>query len=181
MSTALAINIATPRKSARYRIEAIPCEFGSSAYRVSENRTGATAYDVLLDGFDENRHSCECMGHYRHGHCKHIKTLLELRDKGELPNLDQHQAGFSAYAPSWTLGFFADKVLKGDEPAPRKIVATVGSETLASGVDLATVMDDARKAARRGEDVTIWEGSRVIAWIRDGVSTQMAGPRLAQA
>ncbi len=101
MAATLAINIATPRKSALYRIEAIRCEFGSSAFHVSENRTGATVYDVLLDGFDENRHSCECLGHYRHGHCKHIKALLDLRAKGELPKLDERDAKCPTYAPGW--------------------------------------------------------------------------------
>jgi len=43
----------------------------------------AGPYDVNL-GASESSSTCECKGHLRWGHCKHVGSLLTLRNKGKL-------------------------------------------------------------------------------------------------
>jgi hypothetical protein len=38
-------------------------------------------YDVLLDG---DRSTCECMGHMKHGRCKHVSGLAAVIASGQL-------------------------------------------------------------------------------------------------
>jgi hypothetical protein len=42
---------------------------------------GASEYDVCLDG---TRSQCECLGFLRHGHCKHVESLVALVEGGAL-------------------------------------------------------------------------------------------------
>jgi hypothetical protein len=73
-----------------YYLEAIPADFGL-AYRFTklahQIEEGMPAYyDVHLD--PRGRHSCECLGHLRHGHktrCRHVAACAALVVSGKLP------------------------------------------------------------------------------------------------
>jgi hypothetical protein len=45
-------------------------------------------YHVCLDPAG-GRHSCECRGFLRHGHCKHVEALWALRAAGQLTELPE--------------------------------------------------------------------------------------------
>lgn len=67
-------------KSTRYELTALPSDFGR-AFRVQKfimDGGDGTSYDVLLG------ESCECRGHLKHGHCRHLESLAELAGRGEL-------------------------------------------------------------------------------------------------
>jgi hypothetical protein len=66
-----------------YFIEPVPSDFGR-AFSVTklEAADEVPVYHVLLDG---RRSSCDCLGHQRHGHCKHLDALCMLVEQGQLP------------------------------------------------------------------------------------------------
>ncbi len=67
-----------------YRVEPLAADFGAG-YRLHKADRGygpGEVYDVLLDGA---RTSCECKGHLRWGHCKHVEALAELQRRRLLP------------------------------------------------------------------------------------------------
>jgi len=63
-----------------YLLGALPSDYGRG-YRLWPVRAGQPPYDLLLDG---RRSSCECLGFLRHGHCKHLDALKELRRRRRL-------------------------------------------------------------------------------------------------
>src|SRR5262245_7219355 len=64
-----------------YWIDRLPSDFGT-AYRLRKFQDqGGEQYDVLLDG---RQSTCECLGHQRHGHCKHVEGLQALVAAGQL-------------------------------------------------------------------------------------------------
>src|SRR5262245_7373701 len=57
-----------------YHVTAMPSDWGR-AFRLEKFEVcGGEAYDVMIDG---DFGHCECMGHVRHRHCKHVDTLRE--------------------------------------------------------------------------------------------------------
>jgi hypothetical protein len=64
-----------------YALAVIPCSWGP-AYRLTHVDDTARSYRVVFqkDGVS----TCECKGHLRHGHCKHVDGLAELRRVGQL-------------------------------------------------------------------------------------------------
>jgi hypothetical protein len=88
----LLVTVGTGDKAQRfgYYIEAMPCDFGQAfrfvmlAHQVEEGQPDH--YDVRLDS--RGRHSCECLGHLRHGHktaCRHVAACVALMASGRLP------------------------------------------------------------------------------------------------
>lgn len=75
-----------------YHIETIPSDFGRGfnvrKYATQVKEGEPSSYDVLLDLEPEDaehpRHSCECWGWTRHGHCRHVEALLALVHAGKL-------------------------------------------------------------------------------------------------
>jgi hypothetical protein len=73
-----------------YYLEAIPADFGV-AFRLTKLEHQVEAgmpdhYHVHLD--PRGRHSCECLGHLRHGHktvCRHVAACVALVANGKLP------------------------------------------------------------------------------------------------
>lgn len=67
----------------RYRVEPIEgADFGP-AYamgKVSEQGIIVEVYNLNLAGGG----SCECMGHYRHGRCKHLDAIRQLTAIGKI-------------------------------------------------------------------------------------------------
>jgi hypothetical protein len=66
-----------------YFFRRLPCTFeGCEAFEVQKlaQEGACTAYHILLDG-QSDKHSCECEGFLRHGHCKHVEGLLVLLRK----------------------------------------------------------------------------------------------------
>jgi hypothetical protein len=49
----------------------------------AENPEPGTPYAVNVDG---ERSTCECKGHLRWGHCRHVESLLALQKAGRLPS-----------------------------------------------------------------------------------------------
>lgn len=74
-----AIELTVGKQSGGYLMTEIGSDFGR-AFAVEKAEDG-TVYHVLLDGAES---SCECMGHLRHGHCKHVSGLSALIDAGKL-------------------------------------------------------------------------------------------------
>jgi hypothetical protein len=64
-----------------YFLRRLPSDFGT-AFRLVKILGDHTGYDVLLS--EDGRHTCECDGFLRWGRCKHILTLLDLREQGRL-------------------------------------------------------------------------------------------------
>jgi hypothetical protein len=69
-----------------YYLAALPSDFGL-AFRLEKfGIEGGAVYHVNLDP-QTGQHSCECLGHVKHGHktrCKHVASLLALRAAGKL-------------------------------------------------------------------------------------------------
>jgi hypothetical protein len=72
-----------------YSLFPIPSDFGTAFRLVKEEMVPfdpgvwelkATArYHVCLDGAETR---CDCIGHEKHGHCKHASGLRKLRELG---------------------------------------------------------------------------------------------------
>jgi hypothetical protein len=72
----------TTGKTANYYLLR-PFKGGFEVERVGFDADG-TAYRVTLGG-DGAAPGCDCQGHRRHGHCKHVDTLAEMVADGRLP------------------------------------------------------------------------------------------------
>src|SRR5205807_2565568 len=80
-----------------YAFRQLPADFGVGAQvtkqepvrdeagRLVEVRDGEV-YHVLANPKD-GRHSCDCLGFLRHGHCKHVEALSALLARGKLAPL----------------------------------------------------------------------------------------------
>jgi len=67
------------RKTAFYVFQEIPCPIGGRAFRMHRLGLG-DVYHVRVGVPAEC--SCECLGFYRHGNCKHVQGLLALVGHG---------------------------------------------------------------------------------------------------
>jgi hypothetical protein len=68
------VEICVNRKPDAYAIRRLAVDFGIAGFELVKAGTNVV-YQVLLDG----RHSvCDCIGHARHGHCKHVEALQAL-------------------------------------------------------------------------------------------------------
>jgi hypothetical protein len=68
------VEIQVNRKPDTYAIRRLAVDFGVAGFELVKLGTNIV-YQVLLDG----RHSlCDCIGHARHGHCKHVEALQAL-------------------------------------------------------------------------------------------------------
>jgi hypothetical protein len=61
-------------EGATYQITLLPCDpsIGRKAFRVRKLTGDQAVYDVR---FTDHGPECECLGHLRHGHCKHAETI----------------------------------------------------------------------------------------------------------
>jgi hypothetical protein len=88
----LLVTVGTGDKAQRfgYYLQPLPADFGL-AFRLTKLAHQVEAgmpdhYDVRLD--PRGRHSCECLGHLRHGHktvCRHVAACVALVASGKLP------------------------------------------------------------------------------------------------
>ncbi len=73
-------------KETLFFVDRLASEVGGAAFRLTkfeQHQRGEddAVYNVLLDG---ERSSCECKGHLRHGHCRHVEALTALKAAGKL-------------------------------------------------------------------------------------------------
>lgn len=68
------VEIRVNRRPAAYAIRRLKVDFGVAGFEVVKLGT-KLVYHVLLDG---RRSLCDCVGHERHGHCKHVEALQAL-------------------------------------------------------------------------------------------------------
>jgi len=68
-------------KSLFYAFAEIPCAIGGRGFAV--HRLGLGPLYHVRTGTDLEC-SCECLGFLRHGHCKHVRALQTLTDRGLL-------------------------------------------------------------------------------------------------
>jgi hypothetical protein len=74
----LDVRIRTPRDNSAYHVSGVEADFGRGF--LFEKESGES-YHVHLDG---EARSCECLGHLRHGHCKHVDGILALIKGGRV-------------------------------------------------------------------------------------------------
>src|SRR5947208_1483569 len=60
-----------------YFLRRLPSDFGVGFEFEKIGGEPCERYHVHLAA--EARHTCECLGHLRHGHCKHVDGLLALQ------------------------------------------------------------------------------------------------------
>jgi hypothetical protein len=65
-----------------YYLRMIPCDFGHGFALTKLEGDCGTTYHVALDT-TAGRHSCECKGFLRWGHCKHVEGLLAMAAAGQ--------------------------------------------------------------------------------------------------
>lgn len=73
------ITISGKRSWCRYRLEEFPadCGRGFMFLKLADGTDETEShYSCLLAA--DGQHACECKGFIRHGHCKHIASLIEL-------------------------------------------------------------------------------------------------------
>ena len=64
-----------------YVVRRVPAAFGY-AFHVRKLGSPDSAYHVNLSA--DGDHSCECKGHLRWGHCRHVGALLALIARGKV-------------------------------------------------------------------------------------------------
>jgi hypothetical protein len=75
------VRIVNGRIDTLYVIVEIRCDIGGRGFEVS-NLSNLEIYHVNLNGRERG---CDCIGHLRHGHCKHADGLAALIAAGRLP------------------------------------------------------------------------------------------------
>jgi hypothetical protein len=75
------VRIVNGRIDTLYVVVEIRCDIGGRGFEVS-NTFNMEVYHTHLNGRDR---SCDCIGHLRHGHCKHADALAALIAAGKLP------------------------------------------------------------------------------------------------
>jgi hypothetical protein len=83
IGNSLILWLTVSKTTTAYRMVPLSSDFGR-AVRLEKADQGdgqPEAYDVLLDG---QRSSCECRGHLRHGHCKHLDGIRAVIAGGQL-------------------------------------------------------------------------------------------------
>jgi hypothetical protein len=82
VNPAAIIIIREPKYSDHYMVWPLPADCGR-AFKVEKFLASESpTYHILLA--DDGKHSCECKGFLRWGHCKHISSLLALCQAGQL-------------------------------------------------------------------------------------------------
>lgn len=76
-------------ESALYRAEVVDCEWCRRAFLVRKlvgKRAGHNqGYHVQIGvNNDERRNGCDCPGHTYHGHCRHVSSLKQLLEDGDI-------------------------------------------------------------------------------------------------
>jgi len=77
------LTISEGTKAVAYVLTEIDAGYAERAFRFEKVEDGE-AYHVSLE---RQGHTCECLGHLRHGHrttCKHIAAVLKLIETGKL-------------------------------------------------------------------------------------------------
>ena len=90
-----AVEIVVGRELACYLLKSIPCDLGQGMVGfelekvcpAAEHQGEMPVYHVVLDKA-RGHHSCECLGHLHHSHCKHVDGLLALDKAGRLPRAE---------------------------------------------------------------------------------------------
>jgi hypothetical protein len=69
----------------RYFVERIDCD--DLAYTLTKTDPARVGTDRESDAYAVNltMDSCDCKGHYRWGHCKHVEALALAYEGGQLP------------------------------------------------------------------------------------------------
>src|SRR5262249_11567121 len=80
------LRITEEGKEPLFFVDRIASEVGGAGFRLTkfqQHQRGDddAVYNVLLAG---TRSTCECKGHVRHGHCRHVESLTALRAAGKL-------------------------------------------------------------------------------------------------
>ena len=65
-----------------YFLKPIVCDLGGLGLQLTKH--DGEVYHVRLDGTSSH---CDCRGHIRWGHCKHVESLLALQAAGRLASL----------------------------------------------------------------------------------------------
>jgi hypothetical protein len=73
------VSITVGKQTDEYYVSRIPADFGKG---FSLEKLGSD--DVYCVNIDGQKHTCECKGHARHGHCKHADGLAALIVAGKL-------------------------------------------------------------------------------------------------
>lgn len=64
-----------------YHLTEIPTEIGGRAFKVEKHGEEESSYDVLVNGAES---LCDCKGHGRYGHCRHVESLTAVINAGKL-------------------------------------------------------------------------------------------------
>jgi hypothetical protein len=81
------LSMSIGKQAFAYWLEVLPTDFEDTlAVRLTKAPScrkpdEPDAYDVAIG---PDTASCECKGHLRHGHCKHLDSVRVLRDTGRL-------------------------------------------------------------------------------------------------
>jgi hypothetical protein len=71
-----------------YYLRRLPSDFGVAFGLDKFGAQGSGSYDVLLDP-ERGHHLCDCLGHERHGYCKHTSGLMQLWRAGKLDHIPE--------------------------------------------------------------------------------------------
>jgi len=74
------IRITEGKKTDLYSVRPIPSDWGT-AYTMAKLPEENDPYHVNLAGADS---TCDCKGHTRHGHCRHVEGLTALTNSGRM-------------------------------------------------------------------------------------------------
>jgi hypothetical protein len=74
------VRIIEGKKADFYAVRPIPSDWGT-AYTMAKLPEEQAPYHVCLAGADS---TCDCKGHSRHGHCRHVEGLTALTNAGRL-------------------------------------------------------------------------------------------------
>jgi hypothetical protein len=74
------VKIVEGKKTDYYSVRPIPSDWGT-AYQMAKLPEENEPYSVCLAGADS---TCDCKGHLRHGHCRHVEGLTALANAGRL-------------------------------------------------------------------------------------------------
>jgi hypothetical protein len=76
------VQITVGKSTTDYFVEPIASDFGT-AFRLTKILGEHDGYHVNLAS-DPKDHRCDCKGHLKHGHCKHVDSLAALRNAGRI-------------------------------------------------------------------------------------------------